>query len=76
MIVLVEELSKRVGKHKLLQVSEVEQNICASDDLAEITQSKKLLLNEFSNLFKTSETLSKTKTSMAARFYELLRFSP
>jgi hypothetical protein len=45
MIVLVEELSKRVGKHKLLQVSEVEQNICASDDLAEITQSIKILLN-------------------------------
>ncbi|CAG5111519.1 Oidioi.mRNA.OKI2018_I69.chr2.g5821.t1.cds [Oikopleura dioica] len=45
-VVLVEELSKRVGRHKLLQVSEVEQNICASDDLAEITQSIRDLIED------------------------------
>lgn len=45
-VVLVEELSKRVGKHKLLQVSEVEQNICASEDISVIIQSIRDLIDD------------------------------
>ena len=36
---LVEELSKRTGKNKLLQLSEVEQNICVGEDHGSVVQS-------------------------------------
>ena len=31
-VILVEELSKRTAKNKLLNISEVEQNLCVEED--------------------------------------------
>ena len=42
----MEELSKRVAKHKLLNVSEVEQNICGDEDHANILQSIRDLIDD------------------------------
>jgi vacuolar protein sorting-associated protein 45 len=45
-VILVEELSKRVSKHKLLNVSEVEQNICGDEDQANILQAIRDLIDD------------------------------
>lgn len=44
-----------------MQVSEVEQNICASDDFAEITQSRKLLLKLIVTSFEGVRNLIEDK---------------
>lgn len=45
-VILVEELSKRVARHKLLNVSEVEQNICGDEDHANILQAIRDLIDD------------------------------
>ena len=42
----MEELSKRVARHKLLNVSEVEQNICGDEDHANILQAIRDLIDD------------------------------
>jgi len=45
-VVLVEELSKRTGKNKLLSLSEVEQNMCVDEDHTQIVQSIRDLIDD------------------------------
>ena len=42
----MEELSKRTGKYKLLNLSEVEQSICMDDDHTQIVQSIRDLIDD------------------------------
>jgi len=45
-VILVEELSKRVAKHKLLAVSEIEQNICGDEEHSNILQGIRDLIDD------------------------------